>query len=251
MAAAEPEHNLRVHFSTTLPIIVDKPHRHAVRDGEASSAQAAQASNGEQRCECRSIAARGFAREDVGSCHEIRPCVDIGGQAARRNASAVARKTAPGIAAPAGVPRPPACRALFRQGKRIFRTGRRQHLAFGEHAPGPGVPRLAAPPKRHNRRPSYPPPSHKARLGNIRIGQRLSHGARRLACRGPDWAASPQPARFCLLGGLRNWFGFLERRIATRSGLRCRVSSVRFCPVTRATLWVLTNPSFRVRPHHR
>ena len=105
MAAAEPEHNLRGHFSTTLPIIVDKPHRHAVQDGEASSAQAAQASNGEQRCTCRSIAARGFARADVGSCHEIRPCVDIGRQAARRNASAVARKTAPGIAAPAGVPR--------------------------------------------------------------------------------------------------------------------------------------------------
>ena len=122
------------------------------------------------------------------------------------------------------LPRPPACSALFRQGKRIFRamlavfgTGRRQHLAFGEHAPGPCVPRLAAQPKPHNRRPSYPPPSHKACLGNIRIGQRLSHGARRLACRGPDWAASPQPARFCLLGGFRNWFGFLERWVAPPS----------------------------------
>ncbi len=35
------------------------------------------------------------------------------------------------------------------------------------------------------------------------------------AClRGPDWAASPQPACFGLLGGFRNWFGFLERRVA-------------------------------------
>ena len=98
------------------------------------------------------------------------------------------------------LPRPPACRALFRQGKRIFRamlavfrTGRRQHLAFGEHAPGPGVPHLAAPPKRHKRQPSYPPPSHKARLGNIRIGQRLSHGARRLACGGR--IGPPRPNR--------------------------------------------------------
>ena len=49
---------------------------------------------------CRSVAARGFAREDVGSCHEIRLCVDIGRPAARRNASAAARKTDPGIAAP-------------------------------------------------------------------------------------------------------------------------------------------------------
>ena len=94
---------------------------------------------------------------------------------------------------PPVLPRPPACRALFRQGKRIFRTGRRQHLAFGEHAPGPGVPRLAAPPKRHNRRPSYPPPSHKARLGNIRIGQRLPHGAWRLACGGR--IGPPRPNR--------------------------------------------------------
>ena len=90
------------------------------------------------------------------------------------------------------LPRLPACRALFRQtGKRIFRamlavfrTGRRRHLAFGEHALGPGVPPLAARPRRHNRRPSYPPPSHKTGLGNICIGQRFSHGARRLACGG-------------------------------------------------------------------
>ena len=97
------------------------------------------------------------------------------------------------------LPRPPACRALVRQGKRIlramlavFRTGRRQHLAFGEHVLGPGVPHLAAQPKRHGRRLSHPPPSHKACLGNI--GQRLSHGAGRIgpphpnrlvsACRG-------------------------------------------------------------------
>ena len=120
------------------------------------------------------------------------------------------------------LPRPPASRALFRQtGKRIFRamlavfrTGRRQHLAFGEYVPGPGVPRLAAQPKRHDRRLSYPPPSHKACLGNICIGQRLSHGARRLACGGrigpprPNrlvsacWGASEIGSDF-LNGGLR------------------------------------------------
>ena len=124
---------------------------------------------------------------------------------------------------PPVLPRPPACRALFRQGKRIFRTGRRQHLAFGEHAPGPGVPRLAAPPKRHNRRPSYPPPSHRARLGNMHWAALIAWCAP--AClRGPDWAAPPQPARFCLLGGFRNWFGFLERRVAVE--LRCGAVTV-------------------------
>ena len=50
------------------------------------------------------------------------------------------------------------CRALFRQTGTgnframlaVFRAGRRQHLAFGEHVLGPAVSRLAA--QRHNRR---------------------------------------------------------------------------------------------------
>ena len=104
------------------------------------------------------------------------------------------------------LPRPPASRALVRQGKRIFRamlavfrTGRRQHLAFGEHVPGPGVPHLAAQPKRHGRRLSYPPPSHKACLGNMYRAAPIARCAP--AClRGPDWAAPPQPACSCLLG---------------------------------------------------
>ena len=118
------------------------------------------------------------------------------------------------------LPRLPARRALFRQtGMRIFRTGRRQHLAFGEHVLGPGVPYIAARPRRHNPWPSYPPPSHKARLGNICTGQRLSHDAPG-SLAGPDWAASPQPARF--LGAFRNWFGFLERRVATKGDCNLR-----------------------------
>ena len=120
------------------------------------------------------------------------------------------------------LPRLPACRALFRQtGKciframlAVFRTGRRQHLAFGEHVLSPGVPHLAAQPKRHNRRLSYPPPSHKACLGNMYWAALIARCAP--ACsRRPDWAASPQPDCLCLLGGFRNWFGFLERRVAT------------------------------------
>ena len=86
----------------------------------------------------------------------------------------------PGKRAPA-LPRLPACHALFRQagtrifqtGKRIlramlavFRTGRRQRLALGDRVPSPG-PHLAAQPERRNRRLSYPPPSHKACLGNM------------------------------------------------------------------------------------
>ena len=146
----------------------------------------------------------------------------------------------PGKRTPA-LPRPPASRALFRQtGKRIFRamlavfrTGRRQHLAFGEHVPGPGLPRLAAQPKRHGRRLSYPPPSHKACLGNMYWAAPIARCAP--AClRGPDWAALPQPACFRLLGGFRNWFGFLERRVATHRNLRIRVPNVRFRPPARA-----------------
>ncbi len=122
-------------------------------------------------------------------------------------------KPSPGIAAPA------ACRALFRQagkcifqtGKRIFRamlavfrTGRRQRLASGEHVPGPG-PHLAAQPKRRNRRLSYPPPSHKACLGNMYRAALIARFAP--AClRGQGWAASLQPACFCSLAGFRSWF---------------------------------------------
>jgi hypothetical protein len=88
------------------------------------------------------------------------------------------------------LPRLPVCRALLRQtGKcifrailAVFRAGLRPPLALGEHS-SPGLPQLAAQPRRHNPRPSYRPPSHQARL-EIWIRQRLSRGARRLACGG-------------------------------------------------------------------
>ena len=94
-----------------------------------------------------------------------------------------------------------ACLALFRQTGRcvframlaVFRTSLRQHLAFGEHVLGPCVPHLAAQPKRHYRRLSDPPPSHKACLGNMCIGQRLSHSTRRLSCSGR--IGPPRPNR--------------------------------------------------------
>ena len=116
----------------------------------------------------------------------------------------------PGKRAPAS-PRLRACRALLRQtGKRIFRamlavfrTGRRQRLAFGEHVPGPGL-HLAAQPKRHNRRLSYPP--HRTRHAlEICIGLRLSHDQAPAILRGLGWAASPQPEIGSNLsnGGLR------------------------------------------------
>ena len=105
MAATEPGHNLTVQFSTTLPIIVDAPAQSGRAGVEGKVRTSSPVRMGEQRCACRSVAARGFARADVGWCYEICLCVDICQRAARRNASAAARKTGPGIAAPAGVPR--------------------------------------------------------------------------------------------------------------------------------------------------
>jgi hypothetical protein len=98
------------------------------------------------------------------------------------------------------LPRLPACRALSRQiGKCIFRTGRGHQLAFGGYVLSPGVPHLAALQKRHNRRLSYPPPSHKACLENIHCAAPVARCA--LPClRAPDWAVSPHRACFCLLG---------------------------------------------------
>ncbi len=96
------------------------------------------------------------------------------------------------------LPRLPACRALSRQiGKGIFRamlavfrTGRRQHLAFGGHALSPGVPHPAAQQKRHNRW-SYPPPARKTGLETMDWAALTARCAP--AClRNPDWAASPQ-----------------------------------------------------------
>jgi hypothetical protein len=116
------------------------------------------------------------------------------------------------------LPRLPPCRALFRQtGKciframlAVFRTGRRQHLAFGEYVLGPGVPHLAAQPKRHGRRLSHPPPSHKHAL-------EISGSAYRTAQAG---LGRPTPTGlFLLVGGFGNWFGFLERRVATQGGI--------------------------------
>ena len=94
-----------------------------------------------------SVAARGFARADAGLCHEICLCVVISGRAALRNASAAAGKTSPGIAAPAGVPRPapPNWQAhLPRHARSPHRTP--PASAFGEHVPGPGY---ASPPSQN------------------------------------------------------------------------------------------------------
>jgi hypothetical protein len=95
------------------------------------------------------------------------------------------------------LPRLPACRALSRQiGKciframlAVFRTGRRQHLAFGGHVLGPGLPYLAAQQKRYNRRLSYPPPSHKACLENIYWARPIARSAPP-CLRAPDAAAT-------------------------------------------------------------
>ena len=159
---------------------------------------------------------RGFARADVGWCYEICLCVDICRRAARRNASAAARKTSPGIAAPAGVPRPvpPSRHAHF--------PNRQAHLA--RHACG--LPHRAPPasrvwrsfpwprsdtspprPERRNRRLSYPPPSHKACLGNKdRAAAYRTVRAGLLARAG---AGRPAPTR--------NWFEFIEWRVAPHS----------------------------------
>ena len=82
-------------------------------------------------------------------------------------------------------PRLPSCRALsrqigtgsFRAMLAVFRTGRRQNLAFGGHVLSPGVPHLAARQKRHNRCLSYPPPSRKTGLETMDFGARglLAH----------------------------------------------------------------------------
>ena len=124
------------------------------------------------------------------------------------------------------LPRLPARRALLRQtGKYILRAmlaaGRRQPLGFGEHGSSAGVRQLAAQPRRHNPRLSYPPPSHKGRLGKICTGQRLSHGARGLLA-GAGLGRLTATGLFPLVEGFGNWFGFLERRVATPSRLRYR-----------------------------
>jgi hypothetical protein len=127
----------------------------------------------------------GLARTDVGWCHEIQPCEDIGRQAARRNANAAARKTSPGIAALA---------CAYCSTKRASAS-----CAPCSWPDAASISRLAnmVPAPAHTSPPSkggttagwpYPPPS------KICIGQRLSHGARRLAFGGLDWDASPQPA---------------------------------------------------------
>ncbi len=56
--------------------------------------------------------------------------------------------------------------------------------------------------------PVIPAPSHKARLGNM-YWAALSHGAHRLTPTG----------LFLLVGGFKNWFGFLEQRVAIQRGL--------------------------------
>ena len=87
------------------------------------------------------------------------------------------------------LPRLPACRALSRQiGKGIFRamlavfrTGRRQHLAFGGHVLSPGVPHLR--PSKNGTTAACHTRLHRAKQAlKLWIGQRLPRGARRLAC---------------------------------------------------------------------
>ena len=92
-------------------------HKHGRAGAEvARSAQAFRATVEERRGACRSVAARGFARADVGWCYEIRPM--RGHWPASRAAKRQRRR--PENRTPA-LPRPPACRALFRQtGTRIF-----------------------------------------------------------------------------------------------------------------------------------
>ena len=53
---------------------------------------------------CRDIAAQRLASAAVGECYEIRLCVDIRQQAARRDASAPAGRTSPGLTAPPACP---------------------------------------------------------------------------------------------------------------------------------------------------
>ena len=120
----------------------------------------------------------------------------------------------PGKRAPA-FPRLPACRALFRQtGKRIlramlavFRTGRRQPLALGEHA----VQAFhTSPPSQNGTTAACHAGVHRTRHAlEICIGQRSSHGAHRLTPAG----------LFLLVGGFKNWFGLLEQRVAIQRGL--------------------------------
>jgi hypothetical protein len=83
------------------------------------------------------IAAPGFVRANVGMCYEICLCVDICRRAARRNASAAARKTGPGIAARA-VPRPDP------PNRRVHLPNRQAHLS--RHARD--LPHRTPPPSR-------------------------------------------------------------------------------------------------------
>jgi hypothetical protein len=81
-------------------------------------------------------------------------------------------------------------KGVFRAMLAVFRTGRRQHLAFGGHALSPGVPHAAAPQTQHNRRLPYR--LHRAKHAlKLWIGQRLPRGARRLAC--GIWSGPPHP----------------------------------------------------------
>ena len=186
MALGEPECNLPVHLSTILPIIVDTSHKHAVQGGEASSAQAVRAKVAEQRGTGRSVAAPGFARADVGSCHEIGPCVDIGRPAARTN---------PAIATPARVRRtvPPGQAHLARHACGLpHRTAQAWRVWRTCSWPGRSTPRRPA------KTAQTPPVVHKASIGNISIGQRFSHGARQLACEGR--IGPPRPNRLVSAG---------------------------------------------------
>ena len=132
----------------------------------------------------------------------------------------------PGKRAPA-LPRLPACRALFRQtgkwifqtGKRIlramlalFRAGRRQPLAFGEHA----VQAFQT-----------SPPSQSGTTAAIAQGTpwKYALGSVHRTVR----TALPQPACFCLLGGSKIGSDFSNSGL--RSNAAYRAPGVSLCPL--------------------
>ncbi len=111
------------------------------------------------------------------------------------------------------LPRLPECRALFRQGKCIFRamlavlrTGRRQHLAFGEHA----VQAFHTSPPSQNGTTA----GCRTRLRRTKHALEILGSAYRTARAGLLAGAGLgrlTPTGLFLLGGFRNWFGFPER----------------------------------------
>ncbi len=124
-------------------------------------------------------------------------------------------KTTPGLTAPAGLPRavPP--------NKRVHLPRRACSLPH-RTPPASCVWR------------AYPPPAHQT-CHEAMYWAALAVRCAPACLRAPDWPASPQRARFRLLGAFRIWFGYLERRVAARNAI-----------------WVaLSAGSFGMASHHR